>query len=1120
MRIQTVIFSLHFFFAPGAMTQTTDPEFHLVEGNHGIPLRKINAIGQDKFGFMWFLGQGSASIYRYDGHQFISFTHDSTNANSLGGVALETLHVDRDGIVWIGMVEGLDRYDPATGIFTHFTHSENDPGTISGVVSSILKDSKGRLWVGTGDGLDLLNEKSGKFIHYRNDTQNPRSISNNFINKIYEDRSGTIWIGTGFPWFNLRLGEGGLNRLDADGAFTRFVHNPSDPQSLINNKVKSILEDSKGNFWVGTNTDGLHLMNRVTGKFTRLRHDPKNPDKLSRPSLTREDMNDPITFIHEDIIGNIWIGTRLSGINRYDYKTNKVTNFKKSNGFPDISGWNAFNSRDGVMWICTEDENLYRIDPAKRSPVKHDAPVINAYSEDKNGILWAATDGSGIWKFDNKINIIQKLEPGEKNAANSIDGEIRSIFDKGDSLLFGTMRGLFVLDKKTNSHSKLALDRETDSLELTPVSDIFSDKTGNIWLTKFSGPFGTPLVRYSRDFHIYKFVAEDSQTVGSVDMTCGLADQEGFLWLGGNTTKAGEAGISRCDPRTGKFKRYLFGKSVGALGIDKSGTVWVGTQRGLYKLNRKQDFFERFFDPQSEVYEVGIYSIVNDNVGDIWVSTTNSVVKIETSTGRTFIYGRKFGVMPNSLVGAAFATKEGDILVSSKTGILSFNPAAFKSKNSASELVLSSVLVNGTAFKEDGFEEVFNRDQLVLSHFQRNLTFSFSLTDYRSPELNKYFTMLQGYDTTWYESGTEKTAYYFNLVPGNYIFRVKAFDSDGTMFEKQVVIRLNLPWWKTWWAYALYIMLIGSLLYIVYRIQRNRIVVRERQRAQQIELAQAKEIEKAYHQLRNTQAQLIHSEKMASLGELTAGIAHEIQNPLNFVNNFSEINQELLADLNEGIAHGKFEEVKSIARNLIENEIKISQHGKRADSIIKSMQQHSRASSGKKEPVDVNALAEECFKLSYHGLRAKDKNFHAELKSDLSPAIEKLMIVPQDIGRVLLNIFNNAFFAVNFKSNERKKNGTDYGSAIADNGYLPTVWLRTFEENGMVKISVRDNGNGISEKVIDKIFQPFFTTKPTGEGTGLGLSLSYDIVKAHGGEIYVINMPGEGAEFVVSIPGG
>jgi two-component system, NtrC family, sensor kinase len=327
-------------------------------------------------------------------------------------------------------------------------------------------------------------------------------------------------------------------------------------------------------------------------------------------------------------------------------------------------------------------------------------------------------------------------------------------------------------------------------------------------------------------------------------------------------------------------------------------------------------------------------------------------------------------------------------------------------------------------------------------------------------------------------------------------------------------------------------------------------------------------IEQTLTELKSTQSQLIQSEKMASLGELTAGIAHEIQNPLNFVNNFSDVNKDLLGEMNEEIEKGNLEEVKAIAKDVIDNEEKINHHGKRAESIVKGMLQHSRKSTGIKEATDINALADEYMRLSYHGLRAKDKLFNAEFIMDLDPTLPLVKVIPQDIGRVLLNLFNNAFWAVNEKQHSLNQKSSDHKNQIdndqaegppksvsdlggrgkedgfelvtnhasptgrlagssdtqassnlqGSSSYQPIVTLSTKNLIDKIEIRIADNGLGIPPHIIDKIFQPFFTTKPTGQGTGLGLSLAYDIIKAHGGELNVKTDVGNGSEFIIQLP--
>ena len=313
-------------------------------------------------------------------------------------------------------------------------------------------------------------------------------------------------------------------------------------------------------------------------------------------------------------------------------------------------------------------------------------------------------------------------------------------------------------------------------------------------------------------------------------------------------------------------------------------------------------------------------------------------------------------------------------------------------------------------------------------------------------------------------------------------------------------------------------MVIGSLVIIIVAVS---VIVfiqhhnnKHKQKANLLLQLQNEKVETTLSELKSTQSQLIQSEKMASLGELTAGIAHEIQNPLNFVNNFSEVNKELLLELKEEINNGNMSEVKIIANDVIDNEEKINHHGKRADAIVKGMLQHSRAGKGQKEPTDINALTDEYLRLSYHGIRARDKSFNAAIQTKFDESIGKINVVPQDMGRVLLNLFNNAFYAVHEK--HTLINSTSKNAALPD--YKPLVSVTTENRNNMIALKIFDNGNGISDKVLDKIFQPFFTTKRTGEGTGLGLSITYDIIKAHGGEIKVETKEGEGSEFIIQLP--
>jgi signal transduction histidine kinase len=342
----------------------------------------------------------------------------------------------------------------------------------------------------------------------------------------------------------------------------------------------------------------------------------------------------------------------------------------------------------------------------------------------------------------------------------------------------------------------------------------------------------------------------------------------------------------------------------------------------------------------------------------------------------------------------------------------------------------------------------------------------------------------------------------------NNIITVQSMANLRTDFEvsqKQIEVDLlnhqkqNQRWWLITIAGILF-----TTFVVLFMFYRN---IKNKQKANALLQEQKKKVETTLTNLKSTQAQLIQAEKMASLGELTAGIAHEIQNPLNFVNNFSEVNTELIDELSEEVDKGNLDEVKAIAKDIKDNEQKINHHGKRAADIVKGMLQHSKTSSGHKEPTDINKLADEYLRLAYHGLRAKDNSFNATILTDFDTSIGEVNVVPQDIGRVILNLLYNAFYAVNEKKQQKAE----------EERFEPTILCSTKKNGDRIEIKIADNGNGIPQKVLDKIFQPFYTTKPTGEGTGLGLSLSYDIVKAHGGELKVETKENEGTTFAIEL---
>jgi signal transduction histidine kinase len=412
---------------------------------------------------------------------------------------------------------------------------------------------------------------------------------------------------------------------------------------------------------------------------------------------------------------------------------------------------------------------------------------------------------------------------------------------------------------------------------------------------------------------------------------------------------------------------------------------------------------------------------------------------------------------------------------------------------------------------------LFSGAQPELPYSQNRIGFRFTSMNYSAGLDTRFRYILDGYHSDWSALTRQNEVQFSDLRPGQYTFRVEAVvPGYATSQEAAYTFRVLKPWWRKWWAYSLYLFMIAGLVFAVDRVQRRRLRTIMREKARERELEQARELQKAYDELakahenlKAAQDQLVQQEKLASLGQLTAGIAHEIKNPLNFVNNFSEVSMELIQEAKDELAalNGQADYVKEILDNIESNLAKIREHGTRADRIVRSMLLHSRGGSGKMEPADLNGLIREYVNLSYHGMRAGKDPITSEIEIETDDSIGEVNLIAEDFSRVILNICANSFDAMKSRYVAEK-----------DAGYTPNLTIRTRKGDGVVIVEIEDNGPGIPEEIRDKILQPFFTTKKGTEGTGLGLSITHDIVKAHGGTLGIQSEPGSGTVFTIELP--
>ncbi len=1107
-----------------------DHRFKMVLDN---PNSMIVDMKQDKLGFFWLINTGGR-LQKFDGVKLQTFLNDPDNPNSIAPGEVRSWIIDADNIHWIGIYgSGLDRFDPATNTFTHFRHNEKDAFSLSNdTVNAILEDHSGNLWIGTNKGLDLLDRKTGRFTHCSNNNNDPAGTSYPQVFKIYEDRNGILWI-CGKSLSKDHISPEALNRFDlATKKFTPYFQDSAKANNGIPAKfVKDIYEDSNNNFWIVTDA-GLYAMDRNTGKCTRYYPDPFNSSTLSQSPVAKNAVSD-IMFVTEDSSGAFWVGMGEKGLNRYDPVTKKSMHFGLLYDFLNVSaskkkdtatGLNitfairGVSTKDGLFWVLGLG-GISQLNYKKTTFLFNEISkaALALYLEANGKILWIGTD-QGLVRKDLATQKEKLLifNPKDNKSRGKYIFSIAA--DEAGNLWLGTGTGLLKFDPVTENYVQYKNDpKNPGSISGNNVFYSFFDHNKNLWAASDSGI--SRMDRATGQFTNYN-VGQIAGNFINFEVNRLAEDPEHNIWLTANY------GLYKLDIKTGKFTKYI-DDDLRSICVDAEGRVWTGGWMGLYAFNKTKDKFDLFANEDSAVNISGVLDITEDDQKNLWVSTTTAIMKINENRTKIKKYTEDNGVqLTQSLWSfSSFKATDGRLFLGNYFGYYSFRPDQMKDNNTSPPLNITSFKLGDKLISTDSsgilIVPIWQTEELKLRYNQNVFSFDFFSADYTTSAEKKYSYLLENYDNTWHDIGSEHRASFFNIPPGTYIFKVKAISGDGGSAAKSIRIIISPPWWETWWFRILSVIALVIVIYIIIN-ERSRKLKAENLRLEQKVTERTAQLKKSLEELKSTQALLIQSEKMASLGELTAGIAHEIQNPLNFVNNFSEVNAELIDELSEEVRKGNLDEVQAIAKDIKENEQKINHHGKRADAIVKGMLQHSRSSRGTKEPTDINKLADEYLRLAYHGLRAKEKSlsagqagFNAILKTDFDETIGNINIIPQDIGRVILNLITNAFYAVNEKMNQ----GVE--------GYEPTVTVTTKSISsplpwrgvgGEVLISITDNGNGIPQNIVDKIFQPFFTTKPTGQGTGLGLSLAYDIVKVHGGELKVETMEGEGSEFTVQLP--
>ena len=789
----------------------------------------------------------------------------------------------------------------------------SDAGSLAGdTVTAILVDHENNVWIGDYGALDLYDRKTEKFIHYPSKKNDPTSLSSNEIRVIYEDRLGTIWVGCGepFPPLNINPG-GGLNRFDkATGKFTRYLHDPANPNSIANNKVRAILEDSKGNFWIGTAGDGLQTLDRKTGVFTHYYYDSTHPQNLSRGPLDRAAGFDHITFIHEDGKGKIWIGTFLEGINEYDPQTKKITHHgiflfdnnrftlaDTASGFADNEAWSAFSSREGALWITTLSGNFYKINTANKVilpftvvPNANNVGGGNNFYKDENGNLWIAC--LGLIRKDAKTGKEKTYRHDDHNPNSVSDNSVAAITEDDHGIFWlGTGGGLDRFDpvKETFTHYRSDTSK-LNSLTSNNINDVLIDKDKNLWVATYGGL--DKMNTATGQFTHFRHNPKDSGSLSN-NLAYLVAEDNMNIWA------ATSNGLNKISKTSGVISHYLMNTNVKCVTVDAAGAVWAGATEGLYRYDAATNNFSLF--DNVNVKMDGVLHILEDDQHNLWLGAVHVIYRIDKDRKEVRVYGAENGVHTNTfLFSNNYKTKDGELLIGDQLGYYHFFP------RDAEEEVFPPI-INITGFQIGGkdvvpgegsilTDRIDKTDKITLAHDQNSFAISFSAIHFQTSGDERYLYMMENYDNTWHDASAAQKAYFFGLPVGHYILKVRAINTDGAWAEKELSIIISPPWWATWWAITIFALLLIGIVwsFISYR---SRMLIRENKVLEEKVKHRTDQLQKSIEELKSTQSQLMQSEKMASLGELTAGIAHEIQNPLNFVNNFSEVNKELIEEL-------------------------------------------------------------------------------------------------------------------------------------------------------------------------------------------------------------------------------
>ena len=1146
--ILSFLFVYFLFYPLVALASQIMPRFERLSLEDGLSQNVVNSILQDHEGFLWFATQDG--LNRYDGYTFKVFRHDPQDPSSLSDNWAQVLFQDSQGRLWIGTHGGgLNRFDADSERFVRFEHNPTDPHSLSSDrIVSLVEDRQGHLWIATeGGGLNKFDETSGQFSHYRHAADQPNSVSGDKLWTLFLDSRGVLWLGS----------SGGLDRFNPKQQnFSHFSpfsdqHSLSEKQSEDNSEnqsyqaVKRIIEDADGNLWVGS-TDGLSRFDWQQETFVSFKHQNSNPNSLSHNN---------VSALLMDSDGTLWVGSD-NGLNRFDAARQQFVRFHyQITDAHSLAGdliTTIYQDNHGTLWVGTRSGlNKYDRQNQRFGHVRHQPLNPNSLShngvwslyKDKQGALWVGTS-NGLNKFDGQQVEHFKHQPDNPNSLSH--NAIGVIFQDTNGLLwFGSDGGLNQYNPQTGTfvHFKHQ-SSDPNSLSDNAILSIHQDANGTLWIGTLSGGLNR-FNRQAQNFSHYKHQKNNPNSLSHDSVSAISEDSKGTLWIGTYE------GLNRFNPHTGEFKRYqhldtdlgsLSHNGVNAIHEDSRGTLWIGTDGGLNRLSSKTGKNQHFrhYREKNGLPNDMVLGIVEDKAGQLWLSTNHGLSRFDPGSESWRNFDSFDGLQSNEFnQGSYFKAADGELFFGGINGFNHFYPESIQDTQQTTPVVLTDFLLLNQSVpiepqKTTADASIFTLpkainllDHLTLGYQQNLVSFEFAALHFANPMKNRYAYQLQGQDQAWiYTDAKNRRATYTNLPAGEHILRIKAANSYGDWNEQGKSLKITVlpPPWQTRWAYALYILLPSALLLIFIRGQRKKIENKHAQNqrlerkvnertasltTKNQELAQKKdEMEQKNRELIATQQQLVHAEKMASLGTLTAGVAHEINNPTHFVQMSAEnletalhSFQQFLFDLTDKDTDAAIiESFETKFKPFYNHLVTIKDGTQRIKIIVQSLRVFSQLDAAEQKTVKITDLLQATINLVQTQYQEV-----SEFVTDFT-ADPELYCYPAQLNQVFMNLIVNACDALR----DRQSQPGDHPDG--------QIIIGCRQNDDAIEITVKDNGSGMSDETKNKLFEPFYTTKRVGEGTGLGLSVSFGIVQKHGGELTVESELGVGSSFLLRLP--